>query len=292
MMNRRVVKYIVMLAALGIAGAVHAQSSSSATQQSAAPAKVIVLDQGSGAPVGVGMPGGTFAFERIMGDFDSAVVKNAPFSARITRESIQLLADGNRIDRKESGTIARDSVGRTRRETSLPAIGPLAASGAVPHFVFIKDPAAGKSYILDEEKKTAGVMSIISSQGKSFPYKIEKYGLAAEEPAVSTESLGTKTIEGLSVQGTRTTRTIPAGRIGNENPIVITTEKWYSPDLQTVVSLTRTDPRFGTTTYQLTSINRADPPQSLFIVPQDYTIKSGGMMKRRFAKPAPAPDDL
>jgi hypothetical protein len=94
------------------------------------------------------------------------------------------------------------------------------------------------------------------------------------------------------VQGTRTTRTIPAGRIGNENPIVITTEKWYSPDLQTVVSLTRTDPRFGTTTYQLTSINRADPPQSLFIVPQDYTIKSGGMMKRRFAKPAPAPDDL
>ena len=284
-MNCRTMRLASILVALGMAVTARAQSPSAGTQQATSPAKVFVLDRRSAAPGG--MPGGTFAFERIMGDFDSAVVKNAPFSATVARESVQVLADGNRIDRKETGSIGRDSVGRTRREISLPAIGPLSASGAVPRFVFIKDPAAGKTYLLDEGKKTARVMDIVSIYKQPLPSKIEKSGAPQEEAAINTELLGTKTIDGLTVQGTRTTRTIPAGQIGNEQPIVITAEKWYSPDLQTIVSLTRSDPRFGTTTYQLTNINRADPPQSLFMVPQDYTVAPGREFKRRFAKPLP-----
>ena len=118
--------------------------------------------------------------------------------------------------------------------------------------------------------------------------------MAGKEPVKSTESLGSKTIDGLTVQGTKTIRTIPVGQIGNDKPIVITREEWYSPDLQMVISSTRSDPRFGTTTFQLTNINRADPPQSLFMVPQDYTVTPGGMIKRRFAKPVPSslPDGL
>ncbi|MGH9865113.1 MAG: hypothetical protein ACRD4H_06830, partial [Candidatus Acidiferrales bacterium] len=153
-----------ILVALGVAGAVHAQSSSTGARQSTSPAKAFVFDRRSADSAG--MPGGTFAFERIMGDFDSAVVTNAPFSAQVIRESVQVLADGNRIDHKEDGTIARDSVGRTRREISLHSIGPLAASGPVPHLVFIKDPSAGKNYVLDEQKKTAMIMDI-SSDGRS-----------------------------------------------------------------------------------------------------------------------------
>ena len=111
---------------------------------------------------------------------------------------------------------------------------------------------------------------------------------AGQDSNVQTISLGTKTMDGLTVQGTRRTRTIPAGQIGNDKPIVITREEWYSPDLQMVISSTRSDPRFGTTTFQLTNINRSDPPQSLFIVPQDYTTAPGGMMKHKFVKPAPS----
>ncbi|HVA18155.1 MAG TPA: hypothetical protein VMV59_10645 [Candidatus Dormibacteraeota bacterium] len=274
---------VVALAGYGIALGAQAQSSSAAVSPPAPPAKVFFF---RGTP---GMAGGTFANERIMGGFNSAVVRNAPFTAQVTHESIQVLADGNRIDRKDTGTIARDSVGRTRREMSLPAIGPLAASGAVPRLIFIKDPAAGKNYVLDEQKKTALVMNI--SFGKKFrAFRFADSPMGAKEPVASTESLGTKTMDGLTVQGTRTTRTIPAGQIGNEKPIVITIEKWYSPDLQTVVSLTRTDPRFGTTKYQLTNVDRAEPPQSLFIVPQDYTVKPMGAFKRKFGKPGmPAP---
>lgn len=285
-MNRKVIGFASIVVALGVAGAVYAQSPTSPAQQSSSPKKVFFFNQ-AGDSGGPGMPGGTFAFERIIGGFDSAVVKNAPFSAQVTGEAIQVLADGNRIDHKESGTIARDSVGRTRREISLPAIGPLAASGQVPQLVLIKDPDAGKNYVLDANKKTAVVMNI-SSRGNARGYRFAHSPMGANQPAVSIQSLGTKTLDGLSVQGTRTTRTIAAGRIGNAQPIVITTDKWYSPDLQTIVSLTRTDPRFGTTTYQLSNINRADPPQSLFMVPQDYTVTPGGM-RRRFAKPAPPP---
>ena len=89
----------------------------------------------------------------------------------------------------------------------------------------------------------------------------------------TVEQLGKQTIEGVEAEGTRATTTIPAGEIGNERPIVITSERWYSPELQTVVMTRRSDPRQGETTYRLTNINRSEPPRSLFEVPADYTIK-------------------
>jgi hypothetical protein len=71
---------------------------------------------------------------------------------------------------------------------------------------------------------------------------------------LKAESLGTKSIEGISVTGTRDTRAIPAGTIGNDKDLVITRETWYSPDLKLVIQSTQTDPRFGETTYSLTNI--------------------------------------
>jgi hypothetical protein len=89
------------------------------------------------------------------------------------------------------------------------------------------------------------------------------------------EQLGKQTIEGVEAEGTRTTVTIPAGEIGNERPIEIVSERWYSPELQLVVMTRHSDPRFGETTYKLTNINRSEPAKSLFEVPSDFTIKEG-----------------
>ena len=89
------------------------------------------------------------------------------------------------------------------------------------------------------------------------------------------QQLGKQNIEGVEAEGTRTTVTIPAGEIGNERPIEIVSERWYSPELQIVVMTRHSDPRFGETTYKLTNINRAEPAKSLFEVPSDYTIKEG-----------------
>lgn len=90
---------------------------------------------------------------------------------------------------------------------------------------------------------------------------------------LKTESLGKQTIEGVVAEGTRSTRTIPAGEIGNEQPINILSESWYSAELQTVVMSRHSDPRFGESSYRLTNINRSEPAASLFQVPSDYSIK-------------------
>ena len=88
------------------------------------------------------------------------------------------------------------------------------------------------------------------------------------------EQLGKQIVEGVEAEGTRTTMTIPAGEIGNERPIEIVSERWYSPELQLVVMTRHSDPRFGETTYKLTNINRTEPAKTLFEVPADYTIKT------------------
>ena len=95
------------------------------------------------------------------------------------------------------------------------------------------------------------------------------------------EDLGKQNIEGVEADGTRTTVTIPAGEIGNERPIEIVSERWYSPELQLVVMTRHSDPRMGETTYKLTNISRIEPARSLFEVPADYTIKSGTPPLRR-----------
>lgn len=105
------------------------------------------------------------------------------------------------------------------------------------------------------------------------------------------EQLGKQFIEGVEAEGTRTTITIPAGEIGNERPIEIVSERWYSPELQLVVMTRHSDPRFGETTYKLTNINRSEPARTLFEVPADYTIKTGmhiapGVAPLRTRRPA------
>jgi len=94
-------------------------------------------------------------------------------------------------------------------------------------------------------------------------------------PDSAAESLGTQFFEGVLVEGTRTTMTIPVNQIGNDRPIQVVSERWYSPDLQVLVMSQQSDPRFGETTYRLTNIVRSDPPSTLFEVPADFEVVEG-----------------
>ena len=109
----------------------------------------------------------------------------------------------------------------------------------------------------------------------------------AREGQAKKESLGKQVIEGVEAEGTRSTVTIAAGEIGNERAIEIVSERWYSPELQTVVMTRHSDPRFGETTYKLTNINRTEPDHSLFELPAGYTLKEDTLQqKMRMKKPA------
>jgi hypothetical protein len=90
---------------------------------------------------------------------------------------------------------------------------------------------------------------------------------------VKEEQLGATQMEGVVAQGTRTTTTIPAGQIGNDRPINVVYERWYSPDLQMTVMTKLNDPRSGETVYKLTNIVRVEQPHSLFEIPSDYAIQ-------------------
>ncbi len=233
------------------------------------------------------------------------VVKGAPFSAVAVSETTQTLADGNHINRKTQTNLFRDSQGRFRKEVTLPAIGPLAASGQPHSFIEISDPVAGTSYVLEPDQKVARQMAghmgmgagvkVKTNGGPGGPGNVVYRNFKTElaNANAKTESLGTQTIDGVNAEGTRTTRTIPAGEIGNESPITVVAERWYSADLQMDVKSTHSDPRFGNTTYTLTNIQRAEPAATLFAVPSDYTIEQGhrGKFLTNVPPPPPPPEN-
>jgi TonB family protein len=379
-----------------------------------------------------GAPSDSFNFSFMSSEmhFDSKIVKGAPYSAEAVTESIQTLADGNRITRTSKASLYRDGEGRTRRDQTLNNIGPWATADEPPQTIFINDPVAGANYVLNPRTRTAQKMSnmfmfkrtldeegdappasgaartqvwvrsgngadvavsssaplkaasganlsgkaikkvqptyppiakaagaqgsvtvqiVINEAGEvesakataghpllqqaavdaakewrftptkvsgntvkvsgmiSFVFALPKSedappasgmtmmrvpapdnapdadGLPARVamPKPVTESLGKQSIEGVEAEGTRTTVTFPAGTFGNERPINIVSERWYSPELQTIVMTKHSDPRFGETNYRLTNINRSEPARTLFEVPSDYTLKAEDAHPRR-----------
>jgi hypothetical protein len=229
------------------------------------------------------MPGGPMGARMKILGFEEMhpgkVVTGAPYTAVGVTETTQTLANGTSINRKIQANIFRDGQGRVRRETTLPVIGPLVASGKSDSFVMIHDPVAGTAFILHPDTKIADQLPARHSGQKNPGALQDKFEARMQEEiangTVKKEDLGTQTFNGVASQGTRYTRTIPTGQIGNDKPISIINERWYSADLQVVVKSTRTDPRFGSTTYTLTNIQRQEPAATLFAVPSDYTVRQG-----------------
>jgi hypothetical protein len=247
--------------------------------------------------------GGPFGMELLGfgGMHGGKVVTGAPFTATAVGESNRTLADGTKISQKVQSTVYRDAQGRVRKETTLPAIGPLAASGSPKSLVFIHDPVAGTGYVLDVNKKIARKLPQHpkeNASAKTADSDAARKGWAGHAGGANLvkESLGSQTINGIVAEGTRYTRTIPAGHMGNDKPVTIVNEEWYSPDLQMIVQSKRSDPFVGESTYNVTNIQRTAPNAALFAVPSDYTVQDAPahMGKRAFRRkggaPPPPPD--
>jgi hypothetical protein len=257
---------------------------------------------------------------------DAAPVKGAPFCATVVTEHTQSLADGNRIHTTDSSTLCRDGEGRTRREAGLNLLGATQQTAA-PKLITIVDPVANVRYLLDTENKIAQKMPLMPEGGFTTagaaggaphpPGKqvmiyqrtgapgpggpgpdvffneeiVRKVGPDSGEAAPKSESLGEQTIDGIHVTGTRMTHVIPAGKMGNEKPITVTSERWYSPELKATVSTKHDDPWAGELRTDLKSINTAEPDASLFSVPADYKIVDAkdGPIRIKLRAPAPPP---
>lgn len=299
----RKIMYSVLSGAL-LAGAGIAQAQHPGQEEAATPPLLMLQEgvPGEGGPDGPFGPG--FELLGFGGMHGGKVVKGAPFSATAVSEHTQTLADGNHITRKTQSNLFRDTQGRFRKEQTLPAFG-AGAAGQAKSVVIISDPVAATGYMLEADKKIAFQMKKPAGHGPKGPDGAggdRKAKFEAREQTeiadgtLKVETLGTQTIAGVVAQGTRRTRTIPAGRMGNDKVITVVSEQWYSNDLQLVVSSKHSDPRFGDSSYTLANIQRSEPAATLFTVPSDYTVQQGHGGRvggKRFRRgpgmPAPAP---
>jgi hypothetical protein len=242
---------------------------------------------------------------------ESKVVKGAPYAAEIVIENTQSLADGNRIVDRTTGKVYRDSEGRVRREdgtgpgkttvvsitdpaagvsfslfpdrrvalqTPAPMVGPMV--GMMRTFnVAVPAPAPDPTHdtLRFQWEGSAPPVAFEATQVAHGVMLHGRLGPLYEGGQLMTETLPGRLVEGVWAQGTRRTTTIEAGAIGNERPISIVSEEWFSPELQVLVATEHTDPRVGTSTYRLANIQRIEPERSLFAVPVDYSIRESGV---------------
>jgi len=232
-----------------------------------------ILRPGNGTAMGPGA--GAF------GGRGMKVTTGAPYTAIRKTTFVEKLANGTTINRVNLVKEARDSSGRTYRE-ELPGTetGP-GGRFRESHPVTVFDPVSHTSMHWNANSKEATVFHM-PDRGQGWREHApatgsEELGRAranwGNRVQPQPELLGTKTVGGVEAEGTRMTRVIPVGAEGNDQAISITHEIWTSSELKTAVLSTSVDPRGGTTTTELTEIQRGEPDPALFQPPAGYAVK-------------------
>jgi hypothetical protein len=202
---------------------------------------------------------------------DIPAIANAPFTAREIVTWDQALIGGGSVSRKYYTLIARDSRGRIHRENRGFV---LAASNAQPPLrsITILDPVAGTRTLC----RQATMLCATGSYYPRLPLQPDTGSTMTIRSGKSTdENLGSQTMDGLPVTGTREMRTNVAGSNGEDRVIISHTELWYSPDLQIDLSVVRTNPQLGQVTLSVTDLVRGEPDPSLFAVPAGFQASVG-----------------
>lgn len=199
--------------------------------------------------------------------FGDKMIPGQPFSADVVIEDTRRLFDGTTVTKQRRGAIYRDSQGRTRREQPLEPVGGFNIVGSDNKplsLVFINDFVGKTQTFLDLNNKVART-SRLGPQPRPF----EK-----DQPKdAKTESLGTRTIEGVRVEGTKTTFEIPVGHLGNDKPIAVITESWFSPELRVIVMSRHVDPLAGEHVFKLVNLRRGEPSAEFFSIPAGFRVE-------------------
>jgi hypothetical protein len=218
--------------------------------------------------------------------------ESAPFSGIVKTSFEQKLADGNAIHRVTRTRQARDSAGRTMTEM---AQGCVRGEDGQMHErlnINVNDPVArtNTNWQVGPDDQPKVVHVFHQPEPLSQPLKREELSAAelerqqkmrkaaqaaqlAQRKETKREDLGVKDINGVSAQGTRTTRTIAAGEEGNDQPLVVMDEMWRSKELGLVVMAIRDDPRTGRSVTEYEELTRGEPDPGLFAPPAGYTVQ-------------------
>jgi hypothetical protein len=237
-----------------------------------------------------------------------APLRNAPYSGQTVTERRQSLADGNQITTRRTFMAYRDSAGRTRLENmndkgeveTIMIHDPVAGANWVlkpQERSAIKTPmhrsAAERLTREDvvkrierldpETRQRIQERMRIHAPAADGALRTERAQIASSLSAAfgdarwaaqaTTKELGTREFSGVKANGRLRSYEIPAGAIGNRNPIQVSTETWTAPDLQVTLYTKHIDPRSGEVEFRVENLKREEPAASLFAVPSDYTVK-------------------
>ena len=204
-----------------------------------------------------------------------------PYTATITSKSVQVLPNGVTITHENTTRTARDGSGRVYSEHHNSFPGPDGQQQREIITYFVMDPVAHTTLQWNSNGKQATLFHQPEPQTlKAQPAPPAQRAQTSQAPKaahsrpdIQHEDLGTREIAGVNAIGTRTTETIPAGRIGNDQPFNVVTESWRSADYGMVMFSTSDDPRFGKTTREVTDFQPGEPDAALFRAPEGYTVK-------------------
>ena len=207
------------------------------------------------------------------------LIAGQPFHAKVAVQIHRQLPDGTVVDQKYYTLVARDGTGRTRRE----AREPIAADSDL-------DPPLLRSTVYDP--KTSLMTTCYPEQRICREFSFDPTQHPLDEPVgpssdgksvLTRDDLGKKTIDGLEAIGTRETRTFSPGAFGNDKPVAVIKEIWYSPRLQYNLSVTRLDPRNGTQKLEVIDLKLGEPGPEFFTTPDGYRLVSGrGVLQTRY----------
>ena len=212
---------------------------------------------------------------------------NAPYSATVKMTFDQKLPDGNSIHGVSISHQARDSAGRTRSETIqgcsfgedgqrherliIRVNDPVARTNTNWNAGFAGEPKVAQVLHLDQPQPAMkSTTEDLAKRQKAF-----EAGMSYFQKGYKSEDLGVKQIGGLTARGSRTTRTVPAGEVGNDQPLMVVNETWRSAEYDLLLYAMQDDPRRGRTTMELEELNLAEPDRALFLPPADYTVQHG-----------------
>jgi tetratricopeptide (TPR) repeat protein len=224
------------------------------------------------------------------------VVVGLPFSADQSVRIVQHLANGMPLTSEVKGHVYRSATGVERYDGVIASTDP--AHPDPTTMVYILDPAKHTSVLLNSKLKTATVEHLPATATVSIsflPLKAAREPGAAIRPAdLVTTDLGKRAQGLITLVGKRVTGTIAAGKVGNDQPLYVTTDKWFYPQLRLLVNEVEQNPLTGERTFELTNIRGEEPDPALFAIPTDYAVKERSTllnMPNFLAQVAPKPHE-
>jgi len=193
-------------------------------------------------------------------------VPDAPFSATVSTEWIRQLADGTTITVGNRRAIARDRKGRIFQERRLLVPNDGKHESGVTQ-IEISDPVTHEFFICVPQARVCQVEFF------SAPSFVPTPPAASTQPGSPTvEDLGKQSIAGLDTVGKRETTVIETGAIGNDSPLMVRREFWYSPQLGVNLVSKVNDPRVGIQNFEVSDIVLGEPDMTLFALPSHSRV--------------------